>query len=60
MTYFNDQQVQKLLNISRTTLYRYRKDGLLNYVRVRGKIIYTQQQIEQFISLNSTKFNSYE
>ena len=60
MKIYNDHQVQKLLNISRATLYRYRRDGLIEYVRVKGKILYTQEQIEQFIFLNSTNSTSYD
>ena len=48
-------QAAPYLNICRKTLLRYTKDGLIPYVRYRGKYQYRKSALDYFISRNEVK-----
>lgn len=48
-TYLTGKDVQELLQISRTTLYRLTKENKLSYKKVRGAKRYKQSDIEKMM-----------
>lgn len=47
--YFTDRELSFLLHVSRRTLQEYRNEGLLSYVRIGGKVLYRESDIEELL-----------
>jgi predicted DNA-binding transcriptional regulator AlpA len=47
-----DREAAKFLRISRTTLWRERTKGNIDYRLASGKILYTRADIEKYLSRN--------
>lgn len=45
-----EKEAQKLLNLSRQTLFRKRKSGELHYYQCGKKVLYSPKHIEDFLS----------
>lgn len=54
-TLLTGQQVQERLNISRTTLWNWRKDGYLLPIEIGGKIRYKLSDVNTILQTNSSK-----
>ena len=52
--FFQPKDVQKVLGISRTTLYRWTQDGLLTPKKVRRKVFYSVEQARQLMTPEGT------
>ena len=51
--YLNSEEVQKLLRVSSRTLYNYRDEGRLKYIRIsRKNIRYKPEDVFKFIQEN--------
>lgn len=48
--FMSDAELSQRLGISRRTLQDYRDRGVLPYYRLDGKVLYDENDIEQFIS----------
>jgi predicted DNA-binding transcriptional regulator AlpA len=46
---YNSRQLEKKLGLSRTTLWRARKAGLINAVRIGRFLWYEEEEVEKFI-----------
>ena len=46
----NENEAARFLNISRQTLIRLRKAGLISYYRIAKRVLYGQEQLEEFLS----------
>lgn len=55
MIFYSDQEFQEMIKKSRATTWRYRRDGLIEYLKFRGSICYTKEQIKAFIKENSIR-----
>ncbi len=47
--YLTDEELSKRLKVSRRSLQDYRTEGLLPYIRLRGKILYRESDIEALL-----------
>lgn len=47
--FYTDAQLADHLNISRRTLQEYRDNGLIAYYRLDGKILYSDNDVEEFL-----------
>ena len=50
-----DPEVADLLKVSRRTLQEYRNDGILPYIEMKGKVVYRESDIEQFLRIHYRK-----
>lgn len=48
--YITDNQLSKILNISRRALQEYRSQGILSYIKLGGKILYKESDINKLLS----------
>lgn len=48
-TVLTNRQAMKYLHVSRSTLQRWRQEGKLPYRKVKGKILYTKDDIDQLL-----------
>jgi excisionase family DNA binding protein len=46
---FTNRQAMDYLNVSRSTLQRWRNDGLLPFRQVSGKILYKREDLENLL-----------
>jgi excisionase family DNA binding protein len=58
MPLFSSSYVQKYLDVSRKTLYRWREQGKIEFVQVGSKIYYTKEQIEKFLNKMTRRVNN--
>lgn len=49
---FDSQEIMQLLNISKSTLQKYRDDGCIGFSQVSGKFFYRQSDINEMIEKN--------
>lgn len=49
---YTDKEVSELLRVSQVTLWRERRDGKITFRRIAGKIIYLQQDIDNYLEKN--------
>ena len=54
---FTDREAAEYLRIGQTTLWRLRKTGKISFRRAASKIIYTQNDLENYLS--STKREAF-
>lgn len=54
---YTDKEASDLLRISQVTLWRERKKGKITFRRVASKIVYLQEDLENY--LESTKRNAF-
>ena len=47
-----ESDLTQLLSTSKRTLVNWRKNGLIKYSKVQGKIFYTWEHIEEFLKSN--------
>ena len=47
-----DVELSDILRVSRRTLQEYRNDGILPYIEMKGKCVYRESDIEQFLRTN--------
>lgn len=47
-----ETDLTELLSASKRTLINWRKQGLIKYSKIQGKIYYTWEQIEEFLKSN--------
>ncbi len=45
----NRHQASEYLNVSETTMYRMRLDGVLPWLKVAGKVMFRRQDLDAFI-----------
>ena len=50
--WISDREAAEFLKVSRHTLFAYRQKGLLPYVMLCGKILYREQDLEEFLQRN--------
>ncbi|MFG6427792.1 MAG: helix-turn-helix domain-containing protein [Muribaculaceae bacterium] len=50
--YLSDTEVAKRLSVSKTTLANYRMKGILGYYSLEGKIVYSEDEIEDYLRRN--------
>lgn len=54
--YLNTQECMFLLDISRTTPWELRREGQILFIRLRNRILYSRQAIEESLTkINYTK-----
>ena len=46
---YTNAEIKELLHIDDSTLRRYRNDGLLSYSKVRDKVFYSAQDVDDFL-----------
>ena len=49
---YTDKEASELLGISQVTLWRERKKGKITFRRIASKIIYLQQDIDEYLERN--------
>lgn len=54
-TLLTDDEFGQLTKTSRTLRWRWRREGKLSYCLIGGRIRYTQQHLEEFISRTERK-----
>lgn len=47
--FYTDAQLAEHLNISRRTLQEYRDNGMIAYYRLDGKILYSDNDVDEFL-----------
>ncbi len=47
--FLTDSELSVMLKISRRTLQEYRNEGRLPYIRLRGKVLYRESDIERML-----------
>jgi excisionase family DNA binding protein len=52
---YSTKEVAEFLRISRQTLYRIRLDGVLSFRRVGGRVVFTQQDLDEFLDRQKTQ-----
>ena len=50
-----DVELSDILRVSRRTLQEYRNDGILPYIEMKGKCVYRESDIEQFLRMHYRK-----
>ncbi len=50
--FYTDAQLAEKLNISRRTLQDYRDNGLIAFYRLDGKILYSDEDVDDFLKSN--------
>lgn len=50
--FYTDVQLAEKLNISRRTLQDYRDNGLIAFYRLDGKILYSDEDVDDFLKSN--------
>ncbi len=53
-----ERQVQSLLGLKRTTLYKMRMANLIRWSKIGNTVYYDMVSIEDYLELNSSKFSS--
>ncbi|MCD8030380.1 MAG: helix-turn-helix domain-containing protein [Bacteroides sp.] len=53
--YLTDEELSKRLKVSRRSLQDYRTEGILPYIRLRGKILYRESDIEALLEKSYKK-----
>lgn len=48
-SFFTDTQLAEKLNISKRALQDYRDKGLISYYRLDGKILYSDEDVDEFL-----------
>lgn len=46
-----EKVIERMLSISRTTLYRYRRNGKLPYYKVGRKILYSYEEVVECLKV---------
>ena len=49
------KEVQRILNVSRTTLWKLLKSGRLECLRIGRRVLFTMSQLESFITQESER-----
>lgn len=49
---FTDKEAAKYLRVSQVTLWRERKKGKISFRRVASKIVYLQEDLEDYLNQN--------
>ena len=47
--YLTDKEVSQILKVSRRTLQEYRKDGVIPYMLLGGKVLYRESDLERIL-----------
>jgi len=47
--FVNDEELSRLLKVSRRTLHEYRMGRILPYYQMQGKILYRESEIQDFL-----------
>jgi excisionase family DNA binding protein len=47
--FLTDSELAEKLRVSRRTLLEYRSDGLIPYYLICGKILYSEQELQQYL-----------
>ena len=50
--HIGDEEMQRRLGVSRTTLYNWRKSGLIPYSRICKKLYYPWREIQKLLAQN--------
>lgn len=50
--FMTDSEVADRLKVTRRTLQEYRNDGLVSFIRLRGKILYRESDVEEMLRRN--------
>lgn len=53
--YYNNKEVQQLLNVDDKLIRKYRDEGLLGHTKVEGKYWYNQKDVADFLEKNKHK-----
>ena len=56
--YYNNKEVQQLLNVDDKLIRKYRDEGLLGHTKVEGKYWYNQKDVVDFLEKN--KYKSFD
>jgi hypothetical protein len=56
--YYNNKEVQQLLNVDDKLIRKYRDEGLLGHTKVEGKYWYNQKDVADFLEKN--KYKSFD
>lgn len=56
--WLREPQVQALLGLKRTTLYKMRRDNLIRWSAIGGSIFYDLKSINEFLEKNASQFSS--
>ncbi|MCC8089199.1 MAG: helix-turn-helix domain-containing protein [Rikenellaceae bacterium] len=57
--FLTNEQLYDLLHISKRTLQEYRDTGILNYIKLPGKILYKESDIRKLLEKNYHTNNGY-
>lgn len=58
--WLREPQVQALLGLKRTTLYKMRRDNLIRWSLVGHTVFYDRASIEQYLDANASQINSFK
>lgn len=47
--FVNDEELSRLLKVSRRTLHEYRMERILPYYQMQGKVLYRESEIQEFL-----------
>jgi len=50
------EETCEILKVSSITLWRYRRDGILSFIKVRGKVMYYQSDIQKLLDASRVVF----
>lgn len=56
--YYSNKELQKFLGVEDKLVRKYRDEGLLGYTKVKGKYLYSQKDITDFLEKN--KYKSFD
>jgi predicted DNA-binding transcriptional regulator AlpA len=56
--WLREYQVQALLGLKRTTLYKMRRANLIRFSQVGHTVFYDMVSIEEYLEANASKFSS--
>jgi hypothetical protein len=54
---YTEKEVERILGLTRVTLWRLRRDGLLGYYKLGGKLLFGQTHINAFLAKSNRAIN---
>lgn len=53
--YLGDKEVSERLSVSRRTLQEWRNEGIIGYIKIGGKVLYSEREVMALIERNYYK-----
>jgi excisionase family DNA binding protein len=52
---YTDKEAAEYLRISQVTLWKYRRDRKISFIRLSGKVLYKQEQLDALLETQTRK-----